>query len=522
MLSRSFKQSFFLLFFPLILLGGSQIAQACSCGRNSTVLDSYEWAEVVVVVRAMSVEKASPEQTAPEGRMSNGENYVDGVKSTTMQVEHVFKGTLKVGDEMVFAQGGGADCIFTFNEKDIGKKFLFYLKRFGDSKGVIAMTSAGSRKVGPADSTVWIVGTCGRSSNVDYAGDDLLYLNNLQKARGRTRISGTVRFAAESDESVAGRKIRIVGAKKQYEVKTDENGVYELYDVPAGKYAVVPEIPKGWKVGRFWLRYSPSFAGFDETKSPNQILIGLEDKKHAGLDLRFDIDNAVRGFIHDPSGKPMKDVCVHLVPPDGTKGPYLGDCTNPNGSFEIDEIPPGSYVLVVNEDGEIDSDEPFTTFYYPNVKKREDATVFHIGVGDFIENLQIHPTVEVETIIVEGLFLYSDGKPVSDERVSFKSARSAETAGDKSDEKNDASAPTDASGRFSIKILKGAKGSLWGAMYSFVGEFENCPKLDRLIKQAGNGIPEIKTPAVEVFAETNLYDVVLKYPFPSCKKAKIE
>jgi len=522
MLSRSWKQVLFLLLFSLIFLGGSQITRACSCGRSSTVLDSYNWAEVVVVIRAMSVEKAEPEKTAPDGQMSNGENYVDGVKSTTMQVEQVFKGSVKIGDEMIFEQGGGGNCIWTFNEKDIGNKYLYYLKRFGDS-------------------TVWIAGTCGRSNNVDYARDDLLYLNNLEKTRGRTRISGTFSFANETGESVAGRKIWIIGAKKQYEVKTDENGVYEIYDVPAGKYAIVPEIPKGWKVARFWLGYSPSFAGIDETKSTNQISILLEDKKHAGLDLRFDIDNAIRGYIHDPTGRPMNGVCLKLVPADGSEGAYLADCTERGGAFEIDEIPPGSYVIVVNNDGKVTSDEPFGTFYYPNVKKREDATVFHVGLGDFIENLQIHPPVAVETITVEGLFLYSDGKPVASEWVSFKSPKEKKTAtkdpkaqsddedededednDDEDIEEEDARAETDASGRFSIKILKGAKGSLWAAMYSFVGEFENCPKLDRLIKQTGNDVPEIKTPPMEVFAQTNLYDVVLKYPFPSCKKAKIE
>ena len=510
----------FLLLLFVVFLFSTSSANACSCGRTPTVLDSYDWAEVVVIVRAVSVEKASPEQTAPNGQMSNGRNYVDGVKSTTMSVEEVFKGTLKVGEEMIFAQGGGADCIWTFNEKDIGKKFLFYLKRFGESKGVIAMTSAGSRKVDRGDSTVWIAGTCGRSTNVDYAGDDLLYLKHLDKMRGRTRISGTFSFANETGERVAGRKIRIVGAKKQYQVETDENGVYEIYDVPGGKYTIEPEIPKGWKVARFSLGYSPSFAGTDETKSPTKILILVEDKKHAGLDIRFDIDNAVRGHIYDPQGKPMNGVCLDLVPADGTKGPYLADCSEKEGAFEIDEIPPGAYVIVVNDDGKVTSDEPFGTFYYPNVTKRDEATVFHIRRGEFVENLQIFPPISAETISAEGVFLFSDGKPVADEFVSFRSAKARKN--DDEDHAENAQTKTDSQGKFSIKILKGAHGSLYGWMYTFVGEFENCKQLDRLIQQAGKGVPEIKTSSVEVSTQNNIYSVVLKFSFPSCKKAKIE
>jgi hypothetical protein len=489
----------FLLAAFAFLLFGASAGYACSCGPEPTVLDAYNHADYVIIVRAVAVEKAEPEKTAPQGQLSNGENYVDGVKSTTMRVERVYKGSLKLGDEMTFAQGGGADCIWTFNEQDIGKKYLLYLKRFKDSN-------------------VWIAVSCGRGGNLEYVGDDLLYLNKLDKVRGKTRISGTLRFATETDEAVAGRKIRIVGADKTYEVKTDENGVYEIYDVPAGRYSIEPEIPQGWKVANFWLRYSPSFAGNDEVKSPKKIPIVLEDKKHAGLDIRFEIDNAIRGHIYDTSGRAMNGVCLNLVPADGTKGRYLADCTEEEGAFEVDKIPPGSYVIVVNNDGKVTSSEPFGAFYYPNVKKREEATVFQIGLGEVVENLQIFAPVTAETITVKGVFLYSDGKPVAGEWVSFKSVKTPKAAGD--EEEEDARAETDAKGRFSIKILKGAKGWLSGAMYTYIGEFENCPKLEAAIKKTGRDMTELKTSAVEIQAAENLYDVELKYPFPGCKKAK--
>ena len=57
-------------------------------------------------------------------------------------------------------------------------------------------------------------------------------------------------------------------------------------------------------------------------------------------------------------------------------------------------------------------------------------------------------------------------------------------------------------------------------MYTYAGEFENCPKLDAIIKKAGGSVREIKTPAVKIRADADLFDVELKYPFPSCKKAK--
>jgi hypothetical protein len=500
MLSRQLNKYLFPPLCLLVLLLCVRTAEACSCGGSATVLDEFNHADVVVVLIAESVKKASPEQTAAPGRMSDGQNYVDGVKWTSMRVEQVFKGTVKIGDEMIFAQGGGADCIWTFNEKDVGEKFLLYLKR-------------------PGGSARWIGFTCSRSGRVENSADDLLYLNNLNKVRDKTRISGTVAFRDGEDESLAGRKIRIVGTNLTRELKTDENGVYEIYDLPAGRYYIEPEIPKGWKVGSFWLGYSPSLDRSAKDGSLQKIPILLEAKKHAGLDIMFEIDNAIRGHIYDALGQPMKGVCLDLVPADGTKGPYLADCTEEEGDFQIEEIPPGAYVIVVNDDGKKTSSEPFGTFYYPRVSKREEATVFNIGLGDVVENVDIHPPIELETIIVEGVLLYSDGKPVVDEWVAFKSVRTQSRKDESQEDNNDARATTDEKGRFTMRILKGSNGSLFGGMYSYAGEFENCPKLERLIKQAGGGVPEINTPPLEIRATANVYDVELKFPF-ACKKAK--
>jgi hypothetical protein len=479
------------------LLFGARVVQACSCGPTPTVLDSYEGASAVVITRVVSVEKA--EKAAAEGRMSDGERYVDGVKSTRMLIEKVYKGSLKAGDEITFGQGGGADCIWTFSEESVGQQFLFYLN---------------SREKNPA---IWYGFGCGRSSGVRYATDDLLYLNRLDKVRGKTRISGTVRFQAETHPSVGGRKIRLTGANKTYEVKTDEHGVYEIYDLPAGKYLIEPETPVGWKVNAYYLSYTSSFAGGGEDKSPKKILIALEDKKHASLDLHFEIDNAVRGKVYDPHGKLMRGVCLNLIPAEAELSTsfYKADCTEETGTFEITEIPPGAYLLVVNREGKISSSEPFKTFYYPDAFDREKATVITIGAGEMLEGLNIHAPKAEETILIHGLLLYSDGKPVADEGVQFTAGKTEDNV------EGDVRATTDANGRFSIRILKGLEGELYGTMYSYVGKFEKCPQIDGVIKKSGQTFADVKTSVLKIKAEDDLFNVELKYPFPGCRKAKI-
>jgi hypothetical protein len=75
-----------------ILLAASQTANACSCGPQATVLNAFDGADEVVIARPISVERAQD---------GNDQSRFDGVISTTMVVEKVFKGNLKVRDEIV-------------------------------------------------------------------------------------------------------------------------------------------------------------------------------------------------------------------------------------------------------------------------------------------------------------------------------------------------------------------------------------------------------------------------------------
>lgn len=494
MLSRSWKQSLFLAVFCFTFLGANQIARACSCGPQPTVLDSYEESDVVVILRALSVEKVK----------DTGERYyVDGVRSTTMVVERVFKGNLKVNDQIAFGQGGGADCIWTFNENAVGHQFLFYLRTPGKN----------FRDYQSPD--LWYAVTCGRSAGLGGARDDLLYLENMDKVRGKTRISGTLGgWPTPAELNVERKKVKIIGPKKTYEVKTDDRGVFEIYDLPPGKYVIEPEVSDGYRIDPFMIRYSPSVVQSDDGKpelKKQQVTITLEAKKHAGVDIAFEIDNAIRGKVLDPKGKPMIGACVTLRLPDAEKGGGGFDCTDDKGMFEIDSVPRGSYIAVVNDDGKLSSREPFGTFYYPNVSERGRAAIINIGPGEVINDINIVVPALEETITVEGVVRYSDGKPVAEDYVEFKAQETDKVDGSTSEK-------TDANGRFSLKILKGVRGELSAEDYVYVGQYENCPKLDSLIRKTGRENATFKTNIIPIQAETNLFNLELTFPFPRCEK----
>ena len=242
----------------------------------------------------------------------------------------------------------------------------------------------------------------------------------------------------------------------------------------------------------------------------------LQAGKHAYVDFDYEINNAISGTVFDTQGNALNRICLDLIPAQGKKSQYFykADCTEEGGAFAMDDIPPGSYILVINDDGKISSSEPFPTFYYPNVLEREKAAVITIGEGETIAGLNVHAPSMAETITVSGVFLYADGEPVIDERVEFEPEKAAAGVD------GEAQARTDVQGRFSIKILKGLKGQLYGTMYTNVGEFENCPKIEKAIKQTGHDSADLRTAPLQVIAESSQFDVEVKYPFPGCKKAK--
>ncbi len=497
------------------LFNASQVT-ACSCGPQPTVLDAFDGSDVVIIARVISLEKVRVINTVKEaakevgqaiGDETTGKQYVEVIRSATMVVERVFKGNLKVRDEIVFGQGGGSDCIWKFSDESVGDQLLLYL--------ATPEKLSKARRLPSNDPGLWFAGGCGRSRGLAGATDDLLYLENMSKRRGQTRISGSIGSWRNREMGVEGKRIKIIGPRKTYVVKTDKHGVFEIYDLPPGKYLIEPETPSGWKIDAYWHRYSPSVVHDSqqaELKLPTQVAIMLEPKKHAGVDIAFTIDNTVRGNVLGPNGKPMHHVCVDLWRLEQEKGFGPSNCTDEKGQFEITSIPQGQYVLVVNKDGKLSSREPFRTLYYPNVAERERAAVISIGPGETINDINIVVPKLEETITAEGVVRYSDGIPVTEEWVKFK-------VNDEKDNSGDVTQQTDSAGRFSLKILKGFSGELSAQEFIFEGYYKNCPKVDELIAKGGPRI-HVPTNIIKIDAEQNLYDLELVLPFPRCKRWK--
>ena len=501
MLSRFFRQLILLLPATAFLLIAAHSVHACSCGKRPTLLEAFEYADEVGVVRVVSIEKV---ENTPD------QHYVDGVRSTTMVVEKVFKGNLKVSEQVVFAQGNGANCVWTFNKESVGQQYLLFLMR--------PERRANDSYPSWVDPTFWLAFSCGRSNGITAAASDLLYLENMRKVKGKTRISGSLDAGPDADLNLEGKTVKITGPKKVYKTKTNQNGVFELYDLPPGKYVLEPEIPKGWKIDPIYLRYSMDVDYEEyqrrEREWKKRVEVTLEPKKHADVNFRLEPDNSVRGRVLGPKGTPMPRVCVQLwQPKDNARWPK-SSCTDEEGRFEITSILKGDYVLVANPDGKPSTWEPFERIFYPNVADRDRAAVINISPGEIIEEMDIVIPRLAETITIEGVLRYSDGKPAPDYGIDFKVAKKD----DRID--GDVYVKTDSQGRFTLRVLKGVKGELSSDAYLIARFYINCPKIEELILESGRDTLNVFTNKIDVTAEENLYNVELTFPFPLCEKKK--
>jgi hypothetical protein len=326
-------------------------AIACVLLPLPTVLDAYERADVVIRARMVSIEKTKKPDP----------DHLD-ILSATMVVQTVFKGKVKVQDAIRFAPGNGIDCLWGFDEKMIGREFLLYLDA-------------------PAEpSDFWYVGN-GRSQDLRYASNDLLYLNNVDKVRGQTRVSGTL---DDGDFPVAGINLRIIGQNKTFQATTDEHGVYEVYGLPPGKYLIAPEMPYGWIIDR-----EESFPTVSERRSHSKSFkaFTLRPKRHAVIDFAFKIDNAVEGHVYDQTGRPLAASITLMPEKDG-----VGESSqfiDENGRFKFESVLAGRYNLNIYEDKLDLAQLTRVSYYDPKKSKLLKSLTISIKHGESMRGLKI-------------------------------------------------------------------------------------------------------------------------------------
>lgn len=444
----------------LLALSAAPAVWACSCDAPPSPTDAFSKAPLVFVGQATSID---PPEPAP---------FAEAL--VHMRVEKPYKG-VKAGQIVTLRQGGCAGL------PTLGETILLYVLR------------------NPEDGS-WYASVCFRTRRLVDANDDLRFLDALPRSARRTRVSGTV-----SDyyrRGVSGVAVKLHGPDGTTTAAiTDTNGVYEVYDLLQGEFTMTVDVPRRMKLSSHTL-----FSDGNPRRSrEKQIRFTLAPRGGAGADFDVVADNRLAGSVFDPDGKPMRDVCVSVVPVTIHNDSRSDTaCSDKDGQYVIDDIPSGSYRLVANQGVEPSATEPFAEVYYPGTPDRANASIVTIHDGEHRDNLNLRIPAVLPRIRLRGRVEFADGRPVAQARVSFLGNSSVEytTAND--------------DGQFELPLLRGQIGELQAEFSVEEPTLLKC----RHFLPAGNEVPSyatVQSTGISLTADADQLALRVSFPFPSCK-----
>ena len=170
-----------------------------------------------------------------------------------------------------------------------------------------------------------------------------------------------------------GAKIRVAGSSGSTTLTAGRDGIYQAAGLPADRYRLeLLDVPATQ-------HEVPRIVEKSE----------LIEKKLVWADLHVFWDGAIEGRIRDSSGDPAK-LWLHLERADGmyASGSPTYSQTDGSGAFSFGFLPPGRYILRINEDGP-NGESPYAPQYYPSSESREGAHVFELGEGRHIRNVDL-------------------------------------------------------------------------------------------------------------------------------------
>jgi hypothetical protein len=331
-----------------------------------------------------------------------------------------------------------------------------------------------------------------------------LYLENLDRVFGKTRISGQLRNWHVEKGNFNNIKVLIRQQDKTWEVRTNEKGVFEIYDLPPGEYLVEPEIPNGWRINFYTLRNIP----FGPDSLIRQIPVTLLPHGHRSLEITFVVDNAIRGHVVGSTGE-FRKACL-LAGNLDSKG-YGIDCSKENGEFEIKRLSPGDYILEADIEGDYKKHESSGKIYHPGVPDKKHAEVFTMAPGVFIKDVTMRIPEIAERVEISGTLRYADDRLVENAHVflQFKPT-------DYPDQPIFSEWINDA--KFKLRVLKGISGTLSAFMTTYPGDFQNCPAIEELIKNSGKHFADLNAKELKLSAMEDALNLQLSFPFPYCEK----
>ncbi|HUF05116.1 MAG TPA: carboxypeptidase regulatory-like domain-containing protein [Aridibacter sp.] len=497
------KKSIMLVAFVTVtVLAAAPEMYGCVCKEKPSTLDSFEEADYVVIARV----KGSNFETDSKLRATG---YPESRRSTLV-IEKSYKGEKKVGADLILSNTGFNSCTWNLDRDSIGDRYLLYLGPSADGKPVTFRENGQSV-------TAFRMEACGRSTITGNAYEDLLYLENLEEVRGRSRISGKYLKWTLDDPPprISGREVKIIGEKDVWSVKTDGNGVFQIYDLSEGLYWIEAEAPAGWRVSK---ASQPSFFASSGEKAEVsydgavRIPVYLHDRRNASLEIAFRIYNRVSGRVLGPDERPLKGVSVRALEISRSESSLKGPSatTDQNGQFVFEDLAEGKYYLIAFSKPANRNAPAFSLTYYPGQKGREWSTHVSIVPGTVLSGLEFRIPGFRHTARIRGRLKDPGGVPIGNASVEFVPISREDWIGE------DLADKTDANGEFEISVLKGSTGVLRATKYVSRSEISACSALRQYFEARPQSSREFRSNDVEITAENSRLSAQLVINIPHC------
>ena len=325
---------------------------ACSCAPPPPPCEAY-WQTPLVFLGTITEALASQNGRVVRGRM---------------HIDHAYKGVTE--DTVILFDDGMCDG----PTLQVGEQYLIYTRQVGNGD----IPSRG----------------CTRSRHVEYADDDLKFLNGLPDARRVSRIFGRVVVRTDdyhgNDQPLAGAQIEISGAAGTHTTTTDGDGRYGFENLQPETYAVAAT-SNGFRMMLF---------GMDKPSAK------VEPRGCAAVDMimRRTWQGRIAGQVIRSNGEPAPEgIDLTLIQLEKREGRerfnYLsgsGSRANDRGEYSFDEVAPGRYKVVINMYRFPTGDAPYPTIYWPGSRSEAGGVAIEVANATVAQRYDFRLPAETE------------------------------------------------------------------------------------------------------------------------------
>jgi hypothetical protein len=257
-------------------------------------------------------------------------------------------------------------------------------------------------------------GICSYSQKLEFAGAAVRVLRKRRDGYKVPSLTGRIvqydrdfkgLIGTRKAKPLANTLIRVKGGGRAYETWSDDQGLYELYDVPLGKYDFDPDLPFGTTLS--W------FIGSDKLLESFDLKRSCEER-----DIEVFASGSIQGRVLDSQNNVLSNAFVYIMPAEVELIPeekqLYWESQSKEGFFKFVHIPPGKYLTLVNPDDEQNPGFPYSRTFYPGVHDRTSAGIISVGAGEQVKDADIHVQKQFTPLDLRVRVTWADGQPIRD------------------------------------------------------------------------------------------------------------